>query len=193
LSSRNSSFRKWNHGTVFVLRSAQLRAIFQFGSVRRSVWISSIVRCGTALQIGFVPDVLYSLDFLAPKAKQYTWFLEFLEVSSKSLFAPPPPGEVEENQQLRLDAFPGMAFAKAWALWQVEAGQKKVERVSTLISVICRPTHATLQDHEGSTDALRSAILKFPMVIPLLFDKLGVNPPKQFAEDWRTALQSTFS
>jgi hypothetical protein len=65
-----------------------------------------------------ITEVCGSLDFLAPKSGELSWFLSLVEDL---------PGMLVSGQSaLDLESYPGLAFAKAWVLWHVEDEEKKV-------------------------------------------------------------------
>lgn len=57
----------------------------------------------------------------------------------------------------------------------------------------CAYADGSFQDDTKSTAALRSAILRFPMVVPLLFASLGGNVPPKLLSHRRAQLEGSFT
>jgi hypothetical protein len=61
--------------------------------------------------------LLSSIDFLAPKARQNEWYLSLLESIPKAYTNQP---------EMKLEAYPGLAYAKALCLRNIEEEKKQV-------------------------------------------------------------------
>ncbi|KAM0755682.1 DUF654-domain-containing protein [Meredithblackwellia eburnea MCA 4105] len=132
--------------------------------VKRGTWRTACEWAKIALGAGGEADpvgMLCFIDFLAPKAKQNTWFLDLLV----ALPAAYP--------EMRIEAYPGLAYAKALCLRSMEEE---------------RPTGL-----EKSTEALKSAILRFPMVLILLLTQLGGDIPPKILSHRRAQLDGAFT
>lgn len=111
---------------------------------------------------------LLHLDFLCVKAKQGHWLLQLLDHL---------PGIYEEagvpsDGRLKLETYPGLAFAKALILFDQEEASKT--------------------PHEASQTQLVQAMLTFPFMVPVLFNKLGLNIPPAFLDHPRGGLRTSF-
>ncbi|KAK4691433.1 transcription factor 25, partial [Phenoliferia sp. Uapishka_3] len=132
--------------------------------VKRGTWRTACEWSKIALGAGGETDpvgMLVYIDFLAPKAKQHTWFLSLLT----SLPTAYP--------EMRIESYPGLAYAKALCLRGLE--------------------EESSEDDTKSTEALKSAILKFPMVVPLLFATLGGNVPPKLLSHRRAQVDGSFT
>lgn len=98
-----------------------------------------------------------SLDFTAPKARQYNWFVDFVEELPKTL----DNASYEGIPHLEIDSFPGLHFAKALCLWHQEEDTKG--------------------SHDRSTAELQRAIMRYPLACHLLLQKLQSSVPRELA------------
>lgn len=75
-----------------------------------------------------------------------------------------------------MDTYPGLAFARALILFDQEEGSDSKQD----------------DGHEKSRSYLLNAVLTFPFVVPILFDKLGLNIPPVFLSHPRAGLRTSF-
>lgn len=97
-----------------------------------------------------------SLDFTAPKAKQYTWFVDFIAELPRTL------AQTGHAAHLQIDSYPGLWYAKALCQWHLEEAGK--------------------QSHTQSTKSLQQAILRYPLTLGILISKLDRNAPADIAK-----------
>ena len=64
--------------------------------------------------------MLGSLDFLAPKARQGKWLLSLLSDLPKAYAA----ADLPEGSALKLETYPGLAYAKSLVLFDAEEDAK---------------------------------------------------------------------
>ncbi|KAK9897024.1 DUF654-domain-containing protein [Cystobasidium minutum MCA 4210] len=112
---------------------------------------------------------LLFLDFTAPKARQYSWFIDFMEELPRTLSQVGHQGVAH----LEVDSFPGLHYAKALSLWHKEEDAK--------------------ESHERSTSELQRAIMRYPLVSYLLLQKLQLSIPKELAGLSNAQPESGFS
>ncbi|GAA6064435.1 hypothetical protein JCM10212_006097 [Sporobolomyces blumeae] len=115
---------------------------------KRGTWRTAFEFAKIALGTGGGDDpvgMLCWIDFLAPKANQNEWFLKLVPALDTSY------------PEMRAACYPGLAFAKALVLRNLEEEKK--------------------EGNEKSTEALKSAILKFPVVATLLSTSLAFDLP----------------
>lgn len=95
---------------------------------------------------------LLHLDYLAPRCGMNDWLIRLWD-TWENVDSEEPTGK--GVPRLNPKFLPGMPYAKALAMWNLEnqAGDKA---------------------HEKSTDALIEAILTFPSVVPVVADKAGI-------------------
>ncbi|KAF9457388.1 transcriptional repressor TCF25-domain-containing protein [Collybia nuda] len=100
---------------------------------------------------------LYHLDQLALKAGMNQWLLDIYELFVKQRVQ---RSYAKDAKDMRMDpsVLPGWAYARALALRSIENSKKD-------------------RDHTASTNALKEAVTSFPMVVPLLADKIDVSLP----------------
>lgn len=174
--------------------------------VKRGTWRTAAEWSKIALGVGGVNDpvgMLLFIDFLMPKAKQDQWFLSFLEkypvaypasVCCSLLFSSSGVSKLTtiEGEQ-RLESYPGLAFAKALCLRNLEADKSEVRSFCLFVPSTGADTSDVKQDDEKSTAALRSAILRFPMVASLLYASLGGNIPPKILSHRRAQLDGRYT
>ena len=132
--------------------------------IKRGCWRTAFEFSKLLLQLDPVSDpygALLFIEFLAPKAKQGDWL--------DSLVSDLPAVLGDGPDALRLDAYPGLAYAHALATFDRES-----------------------KDHSESTKLLRKAILRFPMLVLPLFDKLQLSWPKEIADLPRGQLRTSY-
>lgn len=112
-----------------------------------------------------------SLEFLAVKAKQGSWLLQLLD-HLPNIYN---EAGVARDNLLKLNTYPGLAFARALILFDREDAKS-----------------GAVEHHKDSSAALTDAILTFPFVIPILFDKLGLNIPSAYLTHPRAGLRTSF-
>lgn len=110
-----------------------------------------------------------SLDFTAPKARQYTWFIDFVDELPSML----ANGAHEGLAHLQVDSFPGLHYGKALCMWHKEEDAK--------------------EDHAESTKLLQEALLKYPLVCYLLVQKLQSSIPNELSTLINSQPESGFS
>lgn len=98
-----------------------------------------------------------SLEFTAPKSKQYTWLIDFVEELPSML----ERTSSQTSSHLQVDAYPGLHFAVALSKWHQE--------------------NETKANHDESTAVLHRVILRYPLVAFLLLQKLGIPIPKELS------------
>ncbi|GAA5857389.1 hypothetical protein JCM5353_004402, partial [Sporobolomyces roseus] len=131
---------------------------------KRGTWRTGFEFAKIALGAGGGDDpvgMLCWIDFLAPKAGQNDWFLKFVP----TLDAAYP--------DMNITSYPGLAFAKALVLRNMEEEKK--------------------ESNEKSTEALRSAILRFPMVATLLSNSLAFDLPPAMVSNKRAQPDGAFT
>ncbi|GAA5880701.1 hypothetical protein JCM16303_004317 [Sporobolomyces ruberrimus] len=152
-------FSKIENRAFFIGIARQVALHFKRGTWRTAFEFSKI-----ALGTGGGDDpvgMLCWIDFLAPKAGQNDWFLKL--VPSLDLAYP----------DMRITSYPGLAFAKALVLRNMEDEKK--------------------ESHEKSTEALKSAILRFPMVATLLSNSLAFDLPPAMVSHRRAQPDGAFT
>lgn len=97
---------------------------------------------------------LLFLDFTAPKSKQYTWLLDFLQEMPSSL-------KLVHDNHLRIEGYPGLFYAKALCRWHHEEDSK--------------------QPHDQSNKDLQQAVLRYPLTCRILYEKIGFAVPSTIA------------
>lgn len=104
------------------------------------------------------------------KARQGSWLLQLLDHLPEIY----DEAEVPADGRLKLETYPGLAMAKALVLFdQEEAASKN-------------------SSHEQSQKQLLDAVLTFPFLVPILFDKLGLNIPSTFLDHPRAGLRTSY-
>ncbi|KAM0788962.1 hypothetical protein ACM66B_003035 [Microbotryomycetes sp. NB124-2] len=134
---------------------------------KRGTWRTACEWAKIGLSVGGGQDpvgMLTFIDFLAPKARQNDWFILMLTALPKAY---------PHQQEMRLEVYPGIAFAKALCLRNVEEDKN--------------------QNGTESTAALRSAILRFPMVVTLLLTALGGSIPPKLVSHRRAQVDGAFT
>ncbi|KAK4055535.1 hypothetical protein OIV83_000081 [Microbotryomycetes sp. JL201] len=134
---------------------------------KRGTWRTACEWAKIGLGVGGGQDpvgMLTFVDFLAPKARQNEWFMSMLDALPKAY---------PQQEEMRLEIYPGLAFAKALCLRNVEEDNH--------------------ENTEKSTEALRSAILRFPMVVTLLLTALGGTIPPQLVSHRRAQVNALYS
>lgn len=111
----------------------------------------------------------YSLDFTAPKARQYTWFIDFVDELPDTL----SQSAQEGLAHLQIDSYPGLHYGKALARWHKEEDAK--------------------ESHDQSTHDLQHAILKYPLACYLLLQKLQSSIPAELSAAPNAQPESGFS
>ncbi|GAA5864219.1 hypothetical protein JCM1840_006705 [Sporobolomyces johnsonii] len=132
--------------------------------VKRGTWRTAFEFAKIGLGVGGGADpvgMLCWIDFLAPKAGQNDWFLKFV-----------PAMEVA-YPEMRVTSYPGLAYAKALVLRNMEEEKK--------------------ENNDKSTEALKSAIIRFPMVATLLSNSLAFDLPPKMVSHRRAQLDGTFT
>ncbi|GAA5892945.1 transcriptional repressor TCF25 family protein [Sporobolomyces salmoneus] len=131
---------------------------------KRGTWRTAFEFSKIALGTGGGHDpvgMLCWIDFLAPKAGQNDWFLKLL------------PTLATAYPDMHVESYPGLAFAKALVLRNMEDEKK--------------------EDHEKSTEALKSAIIRFPMVATLLSNSLAFDLPPAMVSHRRAQPDGAFT
>ncbi|GAA5950839.1 hypothetical protein JCM21900_002036 [Sporobolomyces salmonicolor] len=132
--------------------------------VKRGTWRTAFEFAKIGLGVGGGADpvgMLCWIDFLAPKAGQNDWFLKFV------------PAMEAAYPEMRVMSYPGLAYAKALVLRNME--EEKKEKT------------------EKSTEALKSAIIRFPMVATLLSNSLAFDLPPKMVSHRRAQLDGAFT
>ncbi|GAA5927511.1 transcriptional repressor TCF25 family protein [Sporobolomyces koalae] len=132
--------------------------------VKRGTWRTAFEFAKIALGTGGGDDpvgMLCWIDFLAPKAGQNEWFLKFV------------PTLAEAYPDMRITCYPGLAFAKALVLRNLEEEKK--------------------ENNDKSTAALTSAILRFPVVATLLSNSLAFDLPPALVSHRRAQPDGSFT
>ncbi|GAA5983888.1 hypothetical protein JCM5350_007587 [Sporobolomyces pararoseus] len=131
---------------------------------KRGTWRTAFEFTKIALGTGGGDDpvgMLCWIDFLAPKAGQNEWFLKLV------------PTLEAAYPDLHVESYPGLAFAKALVLRNMEEEKK--------------------ESHEKSTEALRNAIIRFPMVATLLSNSLAFDLPPTMVSHRRAQPDGAFT
>lgn len=112
---------------------------------------------------------LLHLDYLAIKARQTEWLLGVWDAHANMDLG--RGGE----RQFDVTILPGWCWSRALALFEKEG-----EAHAVCIPLFSLPNQIdSLQEHPESTQALKDAILAFPSVVPLLFDKIDLSLPPE--------------
>ncbi|EGG10271.1 uncharacterized protein MELLADRAFT_94566 [Melampsora larici-populina 98AG31] len=123
---------------------------------KRGCWRTAFETCKLLFAMDPYQDpygALLWLDFLAPKAKQYQYFLDLSEHL--------PEIAALEGWGFPKTGYPGFAYAAALCRWHHEEEQNN--------------------SHETSTKELETAIVRFPQLTSYLGGKLGISLPKTFS------------
>lgn len=125
---------------------------------RRGTWRTLFEHCKLLYSLSPFDDpygAILFLDFTAPKARQYSWFIDFVEELPKTLST----AVHQDMAHLQVDSFPGLHYAKALSMWHKEEDSK--------------------DSHQVSTSELQRAILRYPLAVYLLLQKLQSSIPTE--------------